>query len=355
MPIVDSCSYILGQLSRKGKFCSVCAVTQVICLIYPSSRNTIFQLNHFHTPSADRIRTHVHIISPYLQVGQQEDVSEFLECLFEHYTTCLSLHLPMPDHLLSTPSIIDQIFSFTITVSARCSSCSHIYDKEESLNILFLEINNSKNISDALQHFVEEETLRKTVCVGCGQRGDIFKRVTLHKLPPVLIITFKRFQFSFQSTTKLLHQVNYGELLDVSPYMSHHFKTSRKNNQEMNSPHNHIYKLYATISHTGSDAHQGHYYSHIRSADDSWFLVNDANFQKISSNNVFNHSDTYVLFYAKISNASANNCSILQQENRSTAASPRENIGNIENVTSLLDYAVFLWFQSDKLSDRTVV
>jgi len=213
--------------------------------------------------------------------------------------------------------------------------------------MLFLEIVNLNSLSDALQHFFEKETLKEPICTGCGQRGEIFKHFSLHKLPPILIITFKRFQMSFDSTSKLSHQVNYGELLDMSPYMSYHSETLCNNNQGINSPHKHMYKLYATINHIGSELHHGHYYSQIRSADDSWFLLNDANSRKISSNNVFNHSDAYMLFYAKTTNASANNCSISQQEDRPTTVSSRENTDNAENLLSILDHVVFLCFQSN--------
>ena len=341
-------------MSQKGEFCSVCAVTQVICSIYPSPRSKSFQINQFDTPSADFIRTHVNLLSPALRVGRQEDVTDFLEYLFDHFTTCSSSHLSKSHDLLLTPSIIDQTFRFTIVTSAKCSSCSHVYDKIESLNMLFVEIDNLYNLPDALSHFVKQETLEKTVCTdGCGQRGEIFKRITFLELPPVLIITLKRNQSSFGSTRKLLHQVNYSELLDMSPYMNSHFNIPYNNNPETNSSNN-IYRLYAVINHVGKKLTHGHYYSYIRSADDFWYLLNDANSRKVSSNVVFNHPDAYVLFYAKISNTYAHNCSALQREDRPTRISPRENNDRIEKRSSAFDSPVSLFFQLDESSCSTV-
>lgn len=316
----------------------------MVCSIYPSSRSKSFQINQFDTPSAEFIRTHVNLISPHLRVGQQQDVTDFLECLFQHFTTCSSSHLSKPNDLLLAPSIIDQIFSFTIMTSAKCPSCSHVYNTIESLNVLFVEIDHLYNLPDALSHFVKQETLEKTLCNGCDQRGEIFRRVTFLELPPILIITFKRNQLSFGSTRKLLHRVNYSELLDMSPYMSSHFEIPYNNNPETNSSDN-IYRLYGVINHVGKELTHGHYYSYIRSADDVWYLLNDAHSRKVSSNVVFNHPDAYVLFYGKTSNTYAHNCSVLQREDRPTTISPRENNNRIEKRSSAFDSPVSLLFQ----------
>ncbi|CAF2882947.1 unnamed protein product [Rotaria sp. Silwood2] len=109
---------------------------------------------------------------------------------------------------------------------------------------------------------------------------------------------------AFDSSEKLLHQVNYNELLDVSPYMTSHLLNSNDKKENKNSSNNILYKLYTVINHVGDDLSSGHYYSYIRSRDDLWFLVDDAHFRNVPSNEVLNHSNALMLFYANTFNIS---------------------------------------------------
>ncbi|CAF2075057.1 unnamed protein product [Rotaria magnacalcarata] len=133
------------------------------------------------------------------------------------------------------------------------------------------------------------------------------------------MINFKRFTATFDSIDKLLHKVNYNELLNVTSYMTSDLFTTNDKSRNINSSTNNLYKLYAVINHIGDNLNSGHYYSYIRSSDNRWFLVDDAHCQHASSNEILNHPEAFMLFYVKkvISITIGNQCSIDRiEENR---------------------------------------
>jgi ubiquitin carboxyl-terminal hydrolase 36/42 len=329
--------YILGELSNQGKFCSVCELTKLICKINPLSRNENAESNSISIASADSIRSHIHLISNVFTIGDQEDASEFLSFLFDHYITCLSSHLSMSFVPLSTLTIMDEIFAINLLSSNSCSSCLYTSRKQEVQNILFLGVKNLNNLTDAFAHFVKQETMKgenAMRCSNCDQLVKGNKRVTIHELSPILIITLKRFEItSFDQSEKLSHQVNYNELLDVSSYMTSHFDNCNKENQNINSSNDYLYQLYAVINHIGDDPRSGHYYSYIRSSNNRWFLVDDSRYRRASSNEVFNNSEAYILFYGKAFNISTNNnCSLQQQQSLTSLPTETDSVSYSSSI-----------------------
>ncbi|CAF3269861.1 unnamed protein product [Rotaria sp. Silwood2] len=291
------------ELSKQNKFCSICELTKIIASIYPSSTKKSVQSDIFIIPSADCIRTHIHLISPVFTIGHQEDVSEFIISFLQNMSCCLPSHLSISSISSTETTIVDQIFNIKLLSSGECSSCLYTFKKEEITNMLLIEIDNMHHLTDAPVHFVGQEAVRSFFCSNCHKSVILNKRITISELSPILIINFKRCKMAFDSTEKLLHQVNYNEFLDVSPYMTSHLSNSN-DKENKNAPNNVLYKLYAVINHGGDDLGSGHYYSYIRSRDDLWFLVDDAHFRNVPSNEVFNHSDTLILFYAHTLNIS---------------------------------------------------
>ncbi|CAF3717580.1 unnamed protein product [Rotaria sordida] len=302
--LLSSCNMdhltLTSKLSHQQKFCSICELTKIISSIHPSSTNTLIESHCLTTPSADSIRTHVHLISPIFNIEEQEDVSEFIITLLEHFVCCLPSHLSISSTLSLEPTIIDQIFNIKLLSSGQCLSCLYTFKKEEITNILLIEINNLNNLTDALTHFFDREVVSSFTCSNCCKCVKLDKRITINELSPILIINFKRCSISFDATEKLSHQVNYNELLDVSPYMTSYSLASNDKTENINSSDNSFYKLYAVINHIGDDLNSGHYYSYVRSVDNLWFLVDDAHCRNVSSTEVLNHSEALILFYAKI-------------------------------------------------------
>jgi ubiquitin C-terminal hydrolase len=62
-------------------------------------------------------------------------------------------------------------------------------------------------LDKCLQKFTEEEPLDDTICPKCHEDGVLRKKFALWRLPAVLIIQLKRFQFNSYSRRKLNNQV----------------------------------------------------------------------------------------------------------------------------------------------------
>ncbi|CAF1541416.1 unnamed protein product [Rotaria magnacalcarata] len=123
------------RLSNERKFCSICELTKIILLIHPSPRNKSTELSCGTIPSADSTRTHVHLISRIFNVGEQEDVCEFMITLLDHFNCCLSSHLSISSTLPMKPTIIDQIFNIKLLSSGKRQAfddtrCRHVSSNE---------------------------------------------------------------------------------------------------------------------------------------------------------------------------------------------------------------------------------
>ncbi|CAF5202836.1 unnamed protein product, partial [Rotaria magnacalcarata] len=176
------------QLSNQGKFCSVCELTKIISLIHPSSKNQYREVNHSNIPSADSIRNNVHLISSVFCVGNQEDVSEFILMLFSHCISCFPLHFSASSTMSLYPTIIDQIFTIKLLSCGQYPSCLYMFQNQEIINMLLIEIDNLNELNDALAHFVHREAIHDFKCSNCDQSVKIDKRITIDELSPILIV-----------------------------------------------------------------------------------------------------------------------------------------------------------------------
>ena len=84
----------------------------------------------------------------------------------------------------------------------------------------------------------------KTVCTPSS------KQYLISKLPPVLILHLKRFQFQGIGLIKLDERVNFPTLLDLAPVCENPEKLK-------------LYSIYAVVEHTGS-LQGGHYVAYVK-------------------------------------------------------------------------------------------
>mmetsp|Transcript_1829 Transcript_1829/g.2892 ORF Transcript_1829/g.2892 Transcript_1829/m.2892 type:complete len:1659 (+) Transcript_1829:173-5149(+) len=76
-------------------------------------------------------------------------------------------------------------------------------------------------LDKCLKKFTEEEPLDDMVCPKCHDDGCLRRSFALWRLPPVLIIQLKRFQFNTYSRRKLTNQVDFPlEGLDMRPFLA---------------------------------------------------------------------------------------------------------------------------------------
>jgi len=190
-------------------------------------------------------------------------------------------------------------------------------------------------LEDCLDAFAEEEKIPDTYCSKCKDFQIQTKRMSLWRLPPVVIIQFKRFQFTKHMRRKLRDFVQFPvEGLDLSriratdgiknPGKAEDSSVQEKNNgveeamtgdvptdiedededdssARMNGDDGRgekLYDLYGVVHHQGALS-TGHYVASLKSdIDGQWRLFNDAQVYEIHSRDVVD-SSAYILFYMR--------------------------------------------------------
>jgi ubiquitin carboxyl-terminal hydrolase 36/42 len=206
--------------------------------------------------------------------------------------------------------VIDQIFGMKLLSTIKCLSCSNITEKEDVSRVLMLEVNNLFSLMEAFQHFFSSEILTNSDayhCSKCNKLVNAQKALTIHEPSPILIVCFKRSISNGKRTRKLMHQIDYDELLDVSPYLNcQSFDNSSSNHSNKGVHQFFYYKLYCVITHSGVNAETGHFIAYLRTSQDAWFRIDDGHFQEVSLTEVINNQSAFILFYAKASKSSTN-------------------------------------------------
>jgi len=106
------------------------------------------------------------------------------------------------------------------------------------------------------------------------------KQTLFWRLPPILIISFKRFDMMRRKNDIDIEFPT--DILDMSKYVCGY------------SPNQYIYELYAVIYHTGN-VNGGHYFASIKEASGKWYLMNDSQVQERGIDDISRF--TYCLFY----------------------------------------------------------
>eukprot|EP00605_Chrysophyceae_sp_TOSAG23-4_P000558 GSChrysophyteH1.ASY1.ANO1.631.1 assembled CDS len=159
-----------------------------------------------------------------------------------------------------------------------------------------------------LEKFTENERLEGFVCSKCKSDENMKRHFKFWRLPPILVIQLKRFQFNQTSRKKLNNHIDIPqEGLDLEPV-----KKIVKDNEKATG--NTIgcteYDLYAVVHHIGALG-GGHYVATTRESrkphsspamanlSDRWLLFNDGQVSSISDNNDVTSASAYVLFYKR--------------------------------------------------------
>lgn len=150
--------------------------------------------------------------------------------------------------------------------------------KFEPFNYLSLPIPNTTepiNIYNCLNLFTEQEDID----------SKMLKKITLWKLPNILIITFNRFASGF-GLSKINKKVDFPFELDINKYLT--------NFQEFAD--NVKYSLYGVVNHIGGMG-GGHYYSYCKNKG-NWYEFNDSRTKQLSESAIIT-PNAYILFYKK--------------------------------------------------------
>ncbi|CAD8076900.1 unnamed protein product [Paramecium sonneborni] len=278
-----------------------------------------------------RLLTLVQKYSKRFEIGQQEDCQELLSYLLdmihEDLNRCKKKesitekdYIGEPkeewaaeswgEHLKINKSIVVDLFQGQLKSKVECKTCKYQSHKWEPFLFLNLPIKQSQSeqsqklnqskvmgnsqlkqdnqcsLTDCLDQFQQEETIQWK-CPQCKVTRDCKKGIRIWKLPNILIIHLKRFEFGTKVLGKITSKVIFPlKDLNMSTYCF--------------DQGNMIYNLYAVAQHHGS-LQYGHYVSICQHrVDNQWYMYNDDAVLKIQNpEKMIVNEYAYVLFYQK--------------------------------------------------------
>ncbi|KAJ8601262.1 hypothetical protein CTAYLR_003279 [Chrysophaeum taylorii] len=191
-------------------------------------------------------------------------------------------------------SIIVDLFQGQLRSSVGCARCGHKCVKFDPFQYLSVPVVKSGvDIEQCIEDFSAEERLdgdNAWSCAACRQRVRASKRLELWKLPPLLVIHLKRFDFDTRGrAAKVETYVDFPLVdLDLSAYCQ---------SPQRDIP---LYDCFAVINHHGH-AGGGHYTAFARNrVDNAWYHYNDANVTRVQDIDEVKTSDAYVLLYSRV-------------------------------------------------------
>jgi ubiquitin carboxyl-terminal hydrolase 9/24 len=219
-----------------------------------------------------------------VNLREQHDAIEFynsvIDCLDE---SCKALKVPQ---------ICTQILGGTFADQKICKGCPHRYTREESFTLLSIDVKHSQRLTESLEQYVKGDLLEGPNayhCEKCDKKVDTIKRSCIKKLPKVLVIQLKRFDYDWERETavKSNEYFEFPRELDMRPYTvqgvaaaeKEHIQVDESDDDDEDRNQDCSYKLVGIVVHSGQ-ANGGHYYSYIqdKNEEDSeyyWYKFDD--------------------------------------------------------------------------------
>ncbi|CAF5053111.1 unnamed protein product, partial [Rotaria sp. Silwood1] len=253
--------------------------------------------------SAFQIARRITELSSSFVPGQQEDPSEFLIVLLNHFMQCISSNDNTSfSTYLCNP--LHSIFGINIKSSITCTSCQIQIIKMNYETIWSIPIVSYYNLQESLAAFCSKEKLtgdNALQCSQCHSKTTALQSLQLANTSSIIIIHLKRFIYdqSKKLTRKLTHFISYPEFLNIAPYVANN--NASEEVQKNHQSDEYIYMLYAVVVHLGKTANNGHILVYIRSPDNLWYKINDELVTSTNPKTVFSDNNSYILWYTKLS------------------------------------------------------
>eukprot|EP00347_Sterkiella_histriomuscorum_P003013 403365930 len=200
------------------------------------------------------------------------------------------------DHLFNNRSIIVDLFQGQLKSALKCLTCQHMSIKFDSFMYLSVPIpsgykGRNPTLEECVEEFTREEILDgddKWKCPKCKINQRASKKIDIWKLPSILIVHLKRFEF---------HEKRYGKINDYVDFPLHNLNlTPYVSKLQREKP---IYDLFAVSNHEGYLG-GGHYYAFTKHRQNQlWYSFDDDIVKRISDEKVTS-AGAYILFYSKM-------------------------------------------------------
>lgn len=124
---------------------------------------------------------------------------------------------------LGHPQLMGSTLSGCFSDQKICQECPHRYSKEEPFSVFSIDIRNVSSLTDSLEQYVKGELLEGADayhCDKCDKKVVTVKRMCVRKLPPVLAIQLKRFEYDYERVCaiKFNDYFEFPRFLDMEPY-----------------------------------------------------------------------------------------------------------------------------------------
>ncbi|KAG6452569.1 hypothetical protein O3G_MSEX007736 [Manduca sexta] len=215
-----------------------------------------------------------------VNLREQQDAVEFFMSLVESLDEALKS--------LGQEQLMAKTMGGTYSDQKICKGCPHRYCKEEPFSVVSLDIRNMSRLQESLEAYVRGELLEGADayhCDKCNKKVVTVKRLCLNKLPPVLVIQLKRFEYDFEKVCaiKFNDYFEFPRELDVEPYTAWGLARAEGDSTlwegaDDAAPETH-YQLSGIVVHSGQ-ASGGHYYSYVLLRDNGsetgrWVKLDD--------------------------------------------------------------------------------
>lgn len=192
-------------------------------------------------------------------------------------------------HLERGKSFLVDLMQGQMRSSLKCSRCGHRSRQFDPFMYLSLPVSQDMaSVTDALEKYLEEECLsgdEQWFCKKCNAKVDATKKIDLWKLPPVMILVLKRFDFNpqkccFEKNNTLLRSPL---ALDLSEYCS---------SQQLNGA---SYDIVGVANHIGT-ANGGHYTATCH-VGNQWYKFDDTTVRPYADDVITDQA--YVIFMVR--------------------------------------------------------
>ncbi len=321
-PLTD---YFLGiQWEDEMNFGNALGHNGVMAAAYGRLLETLWYSNSSYVHDPSEFKHTVGRIMPMFSGFKQHDVQEFvafmLDAIHEDLNRVKGTKPYIPDsewreeenqettsrrawkgYLHRNRSIIVDLFQGQLRSQLRCLRCGYVSIKFDPFMYLSVPLpkmatkNKHITLLQCLECFCEEETLdakERWYCPMCKCPVPSAKKLDIWKLPPVLIIHFKRFAYD---TRKSRCRNNAKVSFPISSLnLGHLAQSSQRDPSD--------YDLFAVANHHGRMLSSGHYTAQaLNRVTNHWYEFNDSHVELISQSSVSSASEkAYVLFYSKM-------------------------------------------------------
>ncbi|XP_030239292.1 ubiquitin carboxyl-terminal hydrolase 10 isoform X3 [Drosophila navojoa] len=170
----------------------------------------------------------------------------------------------------------------------------HSTDVIQPFFTLQLNIEKAASVKEALEILVGRDQLEGVTGSKSKQEVVAWQQMTVEKLPIVLILHLKYFDYRSDGCTKILKKVEFPVELKIDAKILGSKKTSQKQR---------TYRLFAVVYHDGKEASKGHYITDVfHTGYNNWLRYDDSSVKPIGEKQVLQpHTPRvpYLLYYRR--------------------------------------------------------